>query len=506
MTPFKILKYILSIFLSLGFIMLVFPSEGIKIPGNNYIYFYSFDDIFPKPKEEYKNISYIFKQNNEEDPTTEEIRPLDVKDVMSEKEKERKLRYKPKKFAPKVKMFEYPGGNKEILYPLFTQLSNNNDVIHILHYGDSQLELDRITSVIRRKFQQTFGGKGIGLIPVNTPYAKYPTIRFKTSENFKQTIIQKFKTNNINHRRYGILTNFSNFTKIDGINHKNDIESWFEIKNVPRISNSFNKVTQCRLLYGYAKSKTDIVVNCNAKEVYKNSLASSDSLQQAIWNIPLNTDSLRIDFKGKFSPSFYGISLESGTGVYVDNIPARSSSGSIFTVNDNNLLKNTFKLLNAKLVIFQFGANMVKNMSNNYNYYERSITRQIISLRKINPEITIIIVGVSDMAKFVKGQYKTYESVEKIRDAQKKAALDNNCIFWDLYETMGGKESMPSWAFHKPAYASKRDFAHFTYSGSRLVGRFFNEAFFNAYEDYQKTMQKHLKERAEIENVKIIKL
>ena len=34
-----------------------------------------------------------------------------------------------------------------------------------MHYGDSQIECDRITSLLRQRFQEEFGGMGVGLVP-----------------------------------------------------------------------------------------------------------------------------------------------------------------------------------------------------------------------------------------------------------------------------------------------------------------------------------------------------
>lgn len=506
MTPFKILKYLLSIFLTLAFVMLIFPSEGIKLSDNTYVYFYNFNDFFSTTEVKYKDISYIVESvggedKNEDNESHEhtEVQPLDVKEIV--KPDKVKPKYKPKDFGPKDQSFEYPENNVEMLYPLFTALTNKNDTLRILHFGDSQLELDRITSVIRNRFQKKFGGSGMGLIPLNTPYAKYPEIRFKASDNFEKKVIQQFKKDKLNHRRYGVLNRFSKFKG----DKKNDtIKSWFRITNVDESNYSLNNITNCRLLYGNSSSPVNFSITCNSKNISNSILEESSSLKEVNWEIPSNTDTLQIEFSGVDSPEFYGLSLESGPGVYVDNIPARSSSGIIFTINDFKLLRESFNRLNVKLVILQFGANKVKNLSSSYSHYERALIRQIQTLRKIDPELAIIVIGVSDMSRHVKGKYETYPSVEKIRDAQRNAALKTGCVFWDLYKAMGGKESMPAWVFHKPPLASKRDFAHFTYSGSRVVGKLFNKAFFHDYNKYQEVMRKSLEQRRNNSPVKPI--
>ena len=39
--------------------------------------------------------------------------------------------------------------------------------VRVVHYGDSQIEEDRITNILRERWQQEYGGGGIGLIPLH---------------------------------------------------------------------------------------------------------------------------------------------------------------------------------------------------------------------------------------------------------------------------------------------------------------------------------------------------
>jgi len=48
---------------------------------------------------------------------------------------------------------------------------------------------------------------------------------------------------------------------------------------------------------------------------------------------------------------------------------------------------------------------------------------------------------------------------------------------------MGGKNSMPSWVFAKPALANK-DFTHFTYRGATLVAEMLYKSIMSEYEKF----------------------
>jgi hypothetical protein len=83
----------------------------------------------------------------------------------------------------------------------------------------------------------------------------------------------------------------------------------------------------------------------------------------------------------------------------------------------------------------------------------------------------------------------TYPGLEKIRDALKSAALESGFGFWDLYEAMGGYNSMASFVHADPPLASA-DYVHFTGTGINLMAEMFYNALmleFNEFNNKQGT-------------------
>ena len=52
--------------------------------------------------------------------------------------------------------------------------------------------------------------------------------------------------------------------------------------------------------------------------------------------------------------NFYGVSLESDNGVYVDNLPLRGNSGVALKEIPSNVMTDFNKLMDYKLIIFKF--------------------------------------------------------------------------------------------------------------------------------------------------------
>ena len=152
------------------------------------------------------------------------------------------------------------------------------------------------------------------------------------------------------------------------------------------------------------------------------------------------------------------------------------------------MLKEMYDDLQVKLLILQFGGNVVPYISDNYVYYERWFYRELSKLKSLMPDLSIIVIGVADMSVKEKDIYTTYPNLEHIRDALKNAAFSADCAFWDMYSAMGGKNSMPSWVFARPSLASS-DFVHFNERGARVLAEMFYNAFMHDYNAYVSSLE-----------------
>jgi hypothetical protein len=154
---------------------------------------------------------------------------------------------------------------------------------------------------------------------------------------------------------------------------------------------------------------------------------------------------------------------------------------------DPAVLISMYRALNARLLILQFGVNVVPSEADDFTFYGNSLYVQLCQLKRLDPDLSIIVIGVSDASRKNGDTYESYPSVEKILAAQKAAALKAGCAFWDLYSAMGGKNSMPSWVLAKEPLATT-DFLHFNYSGARIVGKMFYSALINDYNEFIRSL------------------
>lgn len=387
-----------------------------------------------------------------------------------------------------VQAIEYPPDNAQCLYPFFKalkSLDDGNSLIRILHYGDSQIEGDRVTSFLRNELQKRFGGLGNGLFFVKEMIHNNVSIQLLLSKNWITYGLRGVRQMPKSFNRYGVMMTFARFNDFsDYVNHPGALyEASMHIKKQP-FSYALSKHFKVfKIYYGYNK-KPFLVQMINAGiPLEAEIIPPTDNIQILEWHFDMTPDEFSVFFQGEDSPNVYAVAMDNVSGIAVDNIPLCGSSGLEFARNDPVFFADMYNTLNVKLVILQIGVNVVPRVLSDYSFYENQLVKQLLFLKNIHPDLSILLVGVSDMSRKVGERYESYPNIEKIREAQRRAAFRTGCAFWDTYAAMGGKNSMQKWVFSTPPLAQK-DFVHFTYAGSKYIAEMIAKAIINDYNDY----------------------
>jgi lysophospholipase L1-like esterase len=201
-----------------------------------------------------------------------------------------------------------------------------------------------------------------------------------------------------------------------------------------------------------------------------NVIGSQESrLKSKDFLLPDSTTKCEIHLQGR--GNIYGVSLETEKGVIVDNIPMRGCSGNIFTHIDSAQLSAFYQETNTKLIILQFGGNMIpqtENTSTISGYVRSTLRQQIRYIRSCAPQAAILFIGPSDMSSNIDGQMTTYPLVPYMDKLLKKMAAEEQIAYWSLYDAMGGKDSMVRWVENGLAGS---DYVHFTHAGANKMGK-----------------------------------
>lgn len=326
--------------------------------------------------------------------------------------------------------------------------SASTQPVRVVHYGDSQIEEDRITNVLREQWQKQYGGGGVGLLPLHQTIPTRTIRQWLSINGAVQTAQQgpkRYLVYGLRSMRladsddYGVMGQVAvmDSTLVEG---SEDIVMNIEpIDKKRKPHNYFNRV---RLL-----------------------TSSPDSLLV----LPDSTTHYQLHLQGK--KNVYGVSLETPTGVIVDNIPMRGCSGNIFTKIDSTQLSDFYRETNTRLIILQFGGNMIpqtENPSTISGYVHSTLRQQIRYIRACAPQASILFIGPSDMSTRIDGEMTTYPLVPYMDKLLKKMAEEEQIAYWSMYDAMGGKNSMVHWV---EVGLAGSDYVHFTRAGANNIGK-----------------------------------
>lgn len=468
---------LIAVFVILIGIMAVFPKDGIQI-GSSTIQFPTINDFFVPELEEdslanlEKDLAELFDSN----VVVSEIDSTLIKHRLDSL----------KAFRQSI---QTNAKGKASINDFFAALENaKNKKVRIMHYGDSQIEADRITSYLRNELQKKFGGYGVGLFDV-IQVAPKMAVNIEYSENWKRYSGFGKRDSTIKHRKYGALMALCRYAPMpqteiipDSVHH----EAWIKLRK-PRASYGRTKThTKMRIFLSNSHTNINYKVIADGVELKSSFIPANTPYQTITVNFDKTPEEIEINFNGKDSPDIYGISLEGNSGVVMDNIPLRGSSGTIFTKQDATLLSNMYASLSPSLIIMEFGGNTVPYIKTDDGpkKYGNWFKSQINFMKRLNPGAAIIVIGPADMSVKEKTEYVTYPYLEAVRDAMKEAALEKGCLFWDMYEVMGGKNSMPKWVEAEPSLAAK-DYIHFSPKGAKKMAVEFSTKLFDLYNLYK---------------------
>jgi alginate O-acetyltransferase complex protein AlgI len=359
--------------------------------------------------------------------------------------------------------------------------------VRILYYGDSQIEGDRVTSFLRHTLRMEGGGTGPGLFMPLMPVMYTKSLWLNSSSNWIRYNYLSYKAGEITHRNLGPFMAICRYLP-DGKTVSDPVHAFVKIRSSNFADSAASVYDILRIFYESRDGNVSVKVTGDGGKLFADSLRKGSGFNEIKCQL-FGARKIEIEFEGRVSPDIYGISIESEKGVVADNIPQRGSAGLEFTMVDRENLKESYKKLGPDLFVLQYGLNIVKNIRNNYSYYQKGLVRQISLLKEISPLTPILVVGVTDMAVNEGDSIRSYSNIPAIIEAQKKATQKTGAIFWNSYLAMGGRSSIINWEKKKPPLAQK-DFVHFTVSGADSLSALLMSSLFVIHETASSTEER----------------
>ena len=442
-----ILIFILSVIAALAALCSIFPEDGVRL-GPVTLRMPAIEDILSGGESEGESPEAIMARRL---AAIREARRDDFLDF----------------FNNDPARFHLPQDDLSFFDTLFVALdSAGSHRVRIVHYGDSQIEEDRISSVLRDSLQTRFGGGGPGLLPVLDQYYTY-SISEASSAAPRRFLAYGPAEMRGAGGRYGAMAQKSHYDTTV-------VTTFFPVKSNDGPSRYFNRLT-------FLSSGSDLYIRCQG--VTQEVEASAD-IRHIRFELADSTERVSVTHSG--SHDIYGVMLDRETGVSVDNIPMRGCSGTVFTGINAAQLADYYNTENVRLIILQYGGNSVPftRTEKQISDFCDDIARQIVYLQEQAPGARILFVGPSDMSTNLQGKMQTYKQLPAIVDSLRVTAQRSGAAFWDMYAAMGGQGSMAQWVRQVPPLAGP-DYVHFTPRGAEKMGGMLYETLMLYYEYYE---------------------
>ncbi len=350
---------------------------------------------------------------------------------------------------------------------LYKLKKDSNSVVSIVHIGDSHIQADFLSGVVRKEMQDFFGNAGRGLVfPYQVALSNAPQDIISSSSI-------RWQFNRVAHPEIQINSGISGYaitTTAEAANIRVSLRTSFSDG-----LQTFNKMkffldTSARTSWIFQADNLDIPYTLSREE-NDSSVYREVELKQPITGFTLTS------IPTSESKAFYGVSLEnSAPGVLYHTIGVNGARYDQYNIAP--LFWKQLPALKADLYIISLGTNEAQRASFFESMFVKDLEGFLEKLRQTSPGASVLITTAPDSYRQRRASNKVLQSLNKSLSAYCNKKF---IPLWDLYRITNGYGSAYNWSRRG---LMSRDKVHFTAEGYRLQGALLFNALAKGYNDY----------------------
>lgn len=355
-----------------------------------------------------------------------------------------------------------------VCYKLQNIRRTHSGRLNIIHIGDSHIQADGMTSVVRQGMQDFFGNAGRGLVfPYQLAGSNAP-LDIRSGSN------TSWKSNRLTFPDKPIATGISGYGIHSG---SQSATVTISLKDVDGKQERFNRMVffLCNETICYQLSDSGMSApvtfytqrNANNNSVTVNTNEMISGFRLARVNAPDNADY-----------SFYGVSLEKRDtpGILYHSIGVNGARYDQYVQNE--MFWEQLKDLHGDLFIISMGTNEAQTPALNQQAFAASCAAFVQMIHKIAPHAAVIIT--TPPPSYFKKK-KPNAAVQSAATALENYCQSSGISCWDLFHIGGGLPGTVNW---KKTDLLGHDLVHFNNAGYRLQGLLLLGALSKAYNQY----------------------
>ncbi len=331
-------------------------------------------------------------------------------------------------------------------------------VVRIGVIGDSFIEGDIFTQDLRSLLQQTYGGAGVGYMPL---YSSFPGFRRSVSQqcdNWSQILVNnqhgsdtlRLPQGEYNRALAGATTTYS------GTRHFENGRKW----------------SRSRLLYIYPG--TDSTGTAGTPKISADGTLTAEgdaAFSPEIKCLEINGETSRLKAELPAGAVALGAYLDGNCGVALDCMSVRGNSGLTLRRLNYEMCRRAAAWVDYDLIILEFGINALSVEQTNYTPYAAGMTQSIERIKQCYPNADIIVMGIADRGFKQGTEVTSMPTCQAMVNAQRHMAAANGVHFYDLRTAQGGENAIVEWRRRGLVNA---DYIHINHQGGKeLANEFF---------------------------------
>ncbi len=357
-----------------------------------------------------------------------------------------------------------PGG-MTMFYEALAQ--SDSRTVRIAVLGDSFIEGDILTGMLRELLQQRFGGSGCGFLPMASP----ATSSFRRSVRQSSQGWSAHRTSD----RAGYMATYNNIT---GSYFNGSDGAWVDMEASGANYRHSGSCTSTSFYYLGGGAMGSVTAFVNGINSGSYSLSSNDPV--GVVTVRGNITQAKWQLGSSAGIVFLGASMDGDRGVAVDNLALRSTRGYHLTDVSDRILTGFNQVRPYDLVVIMYGLNIAFKGRRNFGDYCKRMDVAIDNIKRCMPGAGILLVSCSDHAERGSDGLRTMPEVLALNQAQKRVAINNRIAFWDLYSAMSGVGGITGMVSRGEASS---DYTHLNFKGGDHLARLLYDAIILGYEN-----------------------
>ena len=348
------------------------------------------------------------------------------------------------------RLMDYSEGQSALRRLRAALREGHSRAVRIAFVGDSFIEGDILVAPFRQALQQTYGGQGVGYVPLTSPVARFrQSIQQRFEGAWQETSANKSKS----HSLFTLAETFATATAAASTSYK--LKSAADRVTLHYVSDSI-PVTITYGINGGERQRAELPASHGA-------MAEYTLPQRGVKRVEIATE-------GGDGTRFYGVCFDGATGVAVDNFSLRGSSGAKLNAVSSALTTQLSRFRPYDLIILSYGLNVVSAEDNNdsYDWYYAAMAKSIEHIQQLYPNATILLMSLSDRATLREGEIHPLNGVARVLRIQHRLAQRYGLLFWNTHEAMASLGGIKG--FVDKGWAAK-DYTHISMAGGRQLAK-----------------------------------